>query len=85
METFVTSHHCRLLHSNVKMAEAMLHSLDVSLRKETSLNAEEILNMLTEPSETVSNIPFRPKGGSLYIFKPETPLKRNDWKADGHS
>ena len=59
------------------MADAML------LRR--SLTLAEIINLLENPEETVSSIPFRPKGGSLYTFKPENPAKKNDWKADGHS
>lgn len=68
------------------MAEAMLHSTEQIDERQSSLTSEEILNLFNDnEAETVTSIPFRPKGGSLYIFKTTNPNKRNDWKADGHS
>ena len=65
------------------MAEAMLRCKNTT--KRISLTAAEVLHYLKYPEETVSTIPFRPKGGSIYIFRPDHPSKINDWKADGHS
>ena len=29
-------------------------------------------------------VPFRPKGGEVYVYKPEDRLLEKDWVADGH-
>ena len=30
-------------------------------------------------------VPFRPKGGDIYVFKPDNAFELNNWVADGHS
>ena len=47
---------------NANMAEAMLHVKDF---KQISLTAVEVLELLQNSEETVSTIPFRPKGGNI--------------------
>ena len=51
--------------------------------RQSSLSAKEILESF-EFDETVTDVPFRPKGGSLYIVK-TTEKTMKDWKADGYS
>ena len=29
-------------------------------------------------------VPFRPKGGEVYVFRPDDPAEINDWVSDGH-
>ena len=29
-------------------------------------------------------VPFRPKGGEIYVYKPNDPAQQRDWVADGH-
>ena len=53
-------------------------SLRLRWAKNTSLSVAEVVHYLNDPEETVSTIPFRPKGGSLYIFRPKSS-KQNSW------
>lgn len=69
------------------MAEAMLtYGPDdpVIIQHRPTLNLCEVLDLF-QSNETVGSIPFRPKGGQIFVFKPGVPSKKNDWKADGHS
>ena len=29
-------------------------------------------------------VPYRPKGGEVYVFRPDDPAEINDWVSDGH-
>ena len=29
-------------------------------------------------------VPFRPKGGKVYVFRPDDSSEINDWVSDGH-
>ena len=63
------------------MAQAMLTlERNSKLLRKNSLGISELLTLF-EYEETTSEIPLRPKGGDLFIFKSK---KKDDWKADGH-
>ena len=51
------------------------------LLKNDALGIQELLTLF-EYEHTTPNVPFRPKGGDLFIFKSQ---KKDDWKADGHT
>ena len=70
------------------MAEAMLTYGPAeeypNLIRKSPLSSVEILDFF-KSKDTVSTIPFRPKGGQVFIYKTDVSNKRNDWKADGHA
>jgi hypothetical protein len=46
---------------------------------------EEALKILNdETMSTQDKLPFRPKGGEVYLFQSQTLKQSNDWRADGH-
>ena len=49
------------------------------------LKLQDALNIMLEHEDHgISAIPFRPKGGQVFVFKPSDALHKDDWKADGH-
>ena len=66
------------------MAQAALDPKDGKFVRELPLGTTEIL-ALFKSSEAVTNIPFRPSGGDLFLFSTEDPLRIDDWKSDGHT
>ena len=32
----------------------------------------------------LKKVPFRPKGGEVYVFRPDDPAEINDWVSYGH-
>ena len=60
------------------MAQATL-----DIEKQIPLTTREVLDWFN--SVNVENkLPFRPKGGQIFLFKPLHPIEKDDWKADGH-
>jgi hypothetical protein len=49
----------------------------------TSLSLQEIVAFLQSDKAT-NLVPFRPKGGEVYLFKPTKPQCKSDWRADGY-
>ena len=49
----------------------------------TSLSLSQILSFFKIDNVTLE-IPSRPSGGELFVFKQPDILKKDDWKADGH-
>ena len=47
----------------------------------TGYNDVDHLFLYFKCNKTVS---FRPKGGELYVFRPDDPVEINDWVSDGH-
>lgn len=66
------------------MAQASLEGTDGKYFRETPLNLPQILNFFKAINVT-PEIPFRPTGGDLFVFKTTDLLKKDDWKADGHT
>lgn len=52
-----------------------------------ALSVDEAWNILTDTEtdiEVRTDVPFRPKGGQIFIYEPPDAVKQNDWRADGH-
>ena len=64
------------------MAQAMLHG-HCPKEKQIPLTTGEVLELFRSDN-TVQSIPFRPSGGQIFLFKPPSPIEKDDWKADGH-
>ena len=61
------------------------NSVQLNRGRQTPISIVEAIEILTtRNSSTTNKIPFRPKGGEVYLFQPSSPSARNDWKADGH-
>jgi len=56
---------------------------NVKLLRKEALGVSELLTLF-EYEQTISELPFRPHGGQLFIFR-STDSKKMDWTADGHS
>ena len=48
------------------------------------LQETEILELFNRQEGIVCDIPFKPKGGEVYLFKAKETFHQNDWRADGH-
>ena len=70
------------------MAEAQLAGLIKVQNNKTLIRRDTLalpeLFQLFKSEHTSSEIPFRPKGGDVIVFK-NSDGKKDDWKADGHS
>ena len=51
---------------------------------EEPLSLSQALEILEGDGSGSSTIPFRPKSGEVYLFKPNGYINRNDWRADGY-
>jgi len=52
--------------------------------RNNALPLEEVLSLLNSEEHPGSGaVPFRPKAGEVYIFKPGGKINRDDWRADG--
>ena len=56
---------------------------NAKLLTKDSLGVAELLTLFEYPN-AISEIPFRRKGGEIFVFKSSSG-KKNDWKADGHT
>ena len=56
---------------------------NIKLLNKDALGISRLLTLFNY-EETVSEIPFRPKGGDIFTFK-NTAGRKDDWKADGHT
>ena len=65
------------------MAQALVEGTNGKYIRATSLNLSQILNFFRTDNVT-TEIPFRPSGEELFVFKHPDILKKDDWKADGH-
>ena len=70
--------------SRAAMAQAALDGNNGKYIRYYPLSTPEIQQLFNAES-TVAEIPFRPSGGDLFIFRNDDVLKQNDWKADGHT
>ena len=57
--------------------------INVKLLTKGALGVAELLALFKYP-DAISEIPFRPKGGAIFVFKISSS-KKDDWKADGHT
>ena len=66
-----------------KEVELHIEKEKTVVHQQTALAKSVILELFTSDN-TVIDVPFRPKGGSLYVVKTNEKSK-NDWKADGYA
>ena len=58
---------------------------NVNLITKDAVGVSELLTLF-DYNETISEIPFRPKGGEIFIFKSFTGKKiKAEWKANVHT
>ena len=63
------------------MAQVMLG--DLTPEKQVPLSQDEVLRWFRSANVT-NKLPFQPKGGQIFLFKPTSSTEKEDWKADGH-
>ena len=51
--------------------------------RNVSLSVQDVESLLVF-REKCSQMPFLPKGGEVYIFRPEKSIQSRDWVSDGH-
>ena len=54
---------------------------NVKLLTKDALGVAELLTLFEYP-DAISEIPFRPEGGEMFVFKSASG-KKDEWKADG--
>lgn len=54
--------------------------------RNSAITTQEALGLITtdDDGKITTEMPFRPKGGEVYVFRPETTTMANDWRSDGH-
>ena len=71
--------------ANIMTQNSENSPLAVLNNQNTPLKIQEALNiMLANEDSGISALPFRPKGGQVFVFKPLDSNSKDDWKADGH-
>lgn len=48
-----------------------------------SLELSKVVHLM-KTREGTNKIPFRPKAGDVYLYKPTSLVHKDDWRADGY-
>ena len=56
----------------------------ITFDKNAPLSVFDVLEFLTDESKAISEMPFKPKAGEVYLFKAKSKKEMNNWRANGH-
>ena len=48
------------------------------------LELSQVIDILTSDETPSTQVPFRPKAGDVYFYKPGGKIRKDDWRADGY-